>query len=446
MKKEEGNTSAFEYKAEYWKDAEALIYKEEKRRRAVFWFRTSGLGAILLLLAGSAIYFTSETKNENTNAVAQSKNTVEIANKVEVSQNIEIEKKSEVEIKSEHKKQTNFASEKSLKKSSLLRFDAESKENKSVFGFEKSDEKYFFQEENSETNLNKIKFESGILLVGKSILNESDFVAENIFAGENLRFKNALPNVEVYASAMVHPNYGYGDADRVWLLSGNAGFSVSRKIAPRISIAIGAQYNYYRGLYDQGQHQDYTTNNADTVVQYYNTVKNQNLVSAGFVNGNLTYVSDSSSLYTDTLSFGAPSAKNTVTGRHTRTEKNVLSGSVLIPVELRFQCKRIQWIAGMSMEYLLYNQVEVYESTNVSGWISDEKNTVQKNDFNGLNRFWFNAIVGVDYRISSSFSLGARAVVGLNDITKNAYFMNSANDKNLNFSLSLRYHLNSLLF
>ena len=36
--------------------------------------------------------------------------------------------------------------------------------------------------------------------------------------------------------------------------------------------------------------------------------------------------------------------------------------------------------------------------------------------------------------------------IGLNDITNNSYFKNSDSDKNLNFSISLKYHLNSLIF
>jgi len=467
MSKEEENISEFEYDPQYWKEAEVLIHREEKRRRVVFWFRTSGLAATLLLLVGSAIYFAAEKKIESTETLAlQMKKDAKIVNKSEVLQHLPLKKNAAVksEVKSEKQKKETTANTISghfyKKKMSSSRFDRIEKSQSEEDGFMKKEEVLVSlpphtksQEDSISINNNEAKsqsdkthFTSDFACVRKTATNGINGIAELVLPFEVAGAKKSAADIEVYASAMMHPNYGYGNADKIWLLAGNAGFSISRKLAPRISMSIGGQYNYYRGLYDQDQHTDFKTKNVDTVVQYYKIVKNKDLVPAGLVNGDIIFVNNSVNSSIDTLNFGKASDQNTIQGRHTRTEKNVLSGAILIPIEIRYQYKRMRWISGISVEYLLYNQVEVYESTNVSGWISDQKSTVQKNDFNGLNRLWYNAVLGMDYRITPAFSIGARAVLGMNDITKNAYFANSANDKNINFSLTLRYHLNSLFF
>ena len=467
MSQEKENISEFEYDPQYWKEAEMLIHREEKRRRVVFWFRASGLAATLLFLLGSAVYFAVDKKVESAETLSlQLQKDAEIVKKDEVLQYIPLKKNTAITSADGNEKPKKEITAATISgrfyKGKMIPdgFDRIEKSQSEEHVFMKKEEVLVLlapQSKSQEASLSingnaseslsdKAHFTSDFSCVGKTIINGVNGAADFALLFEVPSAKKSAADIEVYASAMMHPNYGYGNADKIWLLSGNAGFSVSRKLAPRISMSFGAQYNYYRGLYDQDQHTDFKTKNVDTVVQYYKIVQNQNLVPGGLVNGDVIFVNNSVISSIDTLSFGPANDQNTIQGRHTRTEKNVLSGAILIPIEIRYQYKRMRWISGFSLEYLLYNQVEVYESTNVSGWILDQKSTVQKNDFNGLNRLWYNAVLGMDYRINPYFSIGARAVLGMNDITKNAYFANTANDKNINFSLSLRYHLNSLFF
>ena len=94
MSQEKENISEFEYDPQYWKEAEMLIHREEKRRRVVFWFRASGLAATLLFLLGSAVYFAVDKKVESAETLSlQLQKDAEIVKKDEVLQYIPLKKK-----------------------------------------------------------------------------------------------------------------------------------------------------------------------------------------------------------------------------------------------------------------------------------------------------------------------------------------------------------------
>ncbi|MFM7024416.1 MAG: outer membrane beta-barrel protein [Flavobacteriales bacterium] len=431
MSEAERNKTKFEFKPEYWREAEKLLQKEEKRRRGVFWWRTSGIAAMVLILAGTALYFSEEQDQ----AVMKNK-----MNPTPVQKTPE-RSRSEVGLASAAAKTVtnpnSFIEAEKLKKSTFL--ETTVKPEISSESFIRQNEELVVQERFVPAE--KTYALRLLDLQNKELLDYSG-ITSTMLPEEHIRIKNHLSDLEAYASLMLHPDYGYGVAKDSWKLSGNVGFAVSAPLPGRWSFSIGGQYNHYTGLYTSERLTSKYTSDVDSIISYGFSSQDPGPAVSFLPSGQdtLSFISNFSGYDTIVLSVKS----SPVLSRYQRMEKNVLSAAVVVPVELKYRYGRMQWVAGLSAEYQLFNKIEVYEKVDFNGYVAEENSSVKNNDFQGINRFGFNALIGGNYLLDESFSLGFRGSFGLSSIIDSAYFKSSSGSKNINFSLSLRYKLKGI--
>ncbi|MCX6180468.1 MAG: outer membrane beta-barrel protein [Bacteroidetes bacterium] len=460
MKKEEENISGFEYKPEYWQEAEALIVEEEKRRRALWWYSLVGVAATVVLVG--SLFFTFSENEVQVDNKSLAKGTHNL-NSTEVKNNFTEDQKQ----KQVHSPKENVQANKPVNVS--VRAHEEKTVKKEI---ENSASAVILVEENRSIEMSLVENSVGveasvltdtsmltapIVATGKEI-DKSIVVEDMQLASTPLKLKgNFLSNVEIYTSVMATPSYSLqalgGGGHNTISASANVGAMVAKDLNAGWSLAAGLQYNAYTSLCRSERIKAYATSNVDTVVQYNTVANNQKWVPLVISGNTSTFlVSTSTVAAADTVNFDVVSAKNTVTGSRSLSTKDIITGSIVVPIELRYRYKRLRVAAGMSLEYIFHNVVKSENTIEFNGYLSSKQSESKFNDFYNYNRLWCNATFGLDYLINSSFSVGIRGAYGLSDVINYHSPVSTAGDPYIatttsygvsayNMALTLRYQL-----
>lgn len=469
--------SEFEFKPEYWLEAEKLIIKEEKRRKKIAWFwglsasTIAGIAAVFFISINSqsgikennslSSYELSEKKQDLTskNAAVTDQS---LKNQELGAQNLE-NKGPEVAIseKNENQKINSIYSE------YLSAIPSDEKNTRTA----DIESPTLTNEKEEKTAVKNKFFTINPLSLAYSNLNKDIQLLSKFDSNYPKKKKENSFEKEIYISMMAYPNHGLGEKKDIMELSFNAGFMVSKNIYKGWSLATGIQYNNYRSIYQFEMDSSYITKEKQTIIDYVNNSSQKDLepVSSGItpaggtepdavfvianqnsstttpliINSNTTIsASDTINLTQSTLISEANVYQVDVSLRVDRNvkEKLVKVGAIFIPLEAQYRYNNFRLAAGAAFEMLLFNKVKYISNDHIGSYLYDERTSEAKNNFSSVNKYLWYGSIGLDYYINSRFSFGTKACIGLNDISNNSYFNNKTFDRNYNLNLSLRYH------
>jgi hypothetical protein len=493
--------SDFEYKSEYWYDAQKLIKKEESHRnrlRAAI-YAVAAVG----LIVGVVLFFPSNVVEDRAIETASITEGIDKTVVKGVITPVDLSVKNKSANENELVKETKEYSLVNTASSDIYGNVSSGKTNSisNVVATEQSGNLALIDSPKL-TNLSNTSVSSGTANPQiETLLNDKKIVdnhKNNDFAEyskviispilvdlslNKLNFtlskllheppKKRRMNKEVFFSGMAHPGYTQGEKEVSMQISYNAGILLGKSIGRNLVLAGGLQYNSYKSMHQFKDQESFDVVDPDRLINSYTVIDDEEWVivdatentisdvSVNTVTGsgisistvNLTGIASSETVpnnlvsntmnsITDTLLIPTVQDEVFVRGdRHVR-EKTVLVGSILLPLELQYAMSRLRLTGGISFEYLIHSKVAVEEWDEVASWTTREESTVLNNNFKRLNRTMFNATLGIDYFLIDQVSVGLKGSAGLSDLTNDSQFESFSFDRNSNLSFSIRYHWN----
>lgn len=425
----------FEYKPEYREEMKHILLRR-RRKRIFLWYFLPGM---LIAVTITSVFYSPNNDALVNVPTKEIQNTIKKETPLNAKENLKIlpiektivatEKKENQKKKENiivlYPKKTN--EEKNISKEDLaknaeeiLTINSNTKNNPEVDAtIQKTQENTIDSAINDIHSIEEEIAHAMDSLATTPVLNEENIKTDTSANTENQERKNTdltklklLYDINVYGGALYNNTFGSGAYNNGGVVSFRGGINISKEISNNLYLSAGLEYTFYNNLYRYGGNDSTKLNLLAPKVVGYDEI----------VFERVTY------------------------------HKNIYSGSVAVPVALKYKIGAASFSAGMNLEYFVHNKVlsgvdTVKSGVNNLGWETKAflsktgKEIILNNDFSGINRFQAHAFIGGEYKFSRYFSVGSRISFALTDLTANTVVGSSTYNNLFAANIFLRYHL-----